>query len=552
MSLQPSDSPWQTLRASIEEHENRQTNDDPTKAPLSGAFFEIAERLNAVLWMFDVRADRTVYVGKVYEHIWGRDREELFSRPGAWLEYVHPEDRPSVRAKRNLRNNGGYDVEYRIVRPNGEVRWIHDRTILQRSGETQVDTVVGIAEDITLTRKANLRLRDMSASIASLTGEEFLRGLVRCLAEHLEVEMVAVVERMEQKPGWAHSVVLWHDGIADNIEYPLEGDPCSVVARGQICIYPDNLVSFFPENELILSLRARAFIGVPLFDTNGEVFGAFKVVSSRPIENPDFVQYVLHFFSGRVTGELLRVREEDRERARLADVAHASRIGTMSHLATGIAHEVNQPLAAIVNYTSGMRHRLAALGIDDRELRQAVEAASDEAQRAAEIVRRMRTFLKKGDVERTRASFRDIAETALQHVSSEAKALGVDIRTQGTPQDEIAVDVIQIEQVLFNLLRNSLDGLRDRPHPREIAMEWNVGEDGKLWMHVLDNGPGIDEGQEEKIFESFVSSKRDGLGMGLSISRSIVESHGGRMWCEQAGQGAHFVFSLPQQGEKQE
>ena len=374
--LDPSTTTWSALKASLGRP------GEPIATDLSGPFHELAERLNGVLWIHDLRADRTVYVGRPYEQIWGRPRDEVFEAPGAWLRSVHPEDRERVRAARRLRNSGLYDVEYRILRPNGELRWIHDRCVLQHAGQTPVDYMVGIAEDITLTRTAKLSLRDITSGIYALTGEEFLNELTKRLSTALDAAVVVVGEVLDDHPDRGQTISVCVDGeICENFQYALDHTPCAQVALGQVCVYPDRLESFFPHNEFIQRTRACAYIGVPLLDVDGRVMGFLKMLSRTPLEEPEFAQYVLRFFGARVAAEIRRVRIEELERARLAEMAHASRIGTLGHLATGIAHEVNQPLAAIANYTSGLRRRLEQSGVTEEGILQAVEATAAEANR---------------------------------------------------------------------------------------------------------------------------------------------------------------------------
>ena len=376
------------------------------------ALLESSARLNAVLWVLDVSSQITVHVSRGFEEVFGRGPGWLLRCPGTWADYVHEADRERVRATRAAGKD--FDLEYRIVRPDGELRWVRDRTILRRGDENRLDQLVGIVEDITLARQARNRLRSMLSEASALQGRAFLRALVRGIAEDLDVEVVAILEKPATSPDILRNIARWSRGTEHSENLPLAGDPCAEVAAGARRTYARNLTLYFPDCDRVAAIGAEAFIGVPLTSSDGQVVGVIEVLSSRPIEAADFVQYALHSFGQQAAQELLRAVSEERERERVNELAHASRLGTMSHMAVGIAHEINQPLAAIVNYASGIRHKLLALGVDDAELHEAVQSASLQAQRAGEIIRRMRAFLKKGASERSPERLQAIVERALE------------------------------------------------------------------------------------------------------------------------------------------
>lgn len=257
---------------------------------------------------------------------------------------------------------------------------------------------------------------------------------------------------------------------------------------------------------------------------------------------------------GRVfTGFIRDLTERQRTERRLNDLqlelSHISRISAMASLASALAHELNQPLTAIASYMEGAR---ALLADPDGEALAMVGEALDEAAaqsiRAGQIVRRMRDFITRGDTEKRLESLRTLVSEANALALSGSGPSRVDIDVRLDPAGDIVlVDRIQIQQVLINLIRNAVEAMHRSPGRRiEIRSDISDADNDMVTLCVADSGPGIPEAQMRHLFEPFHSSKDNGMGLGLSISRSIVEAHGGRLWME-AGElgGAAFRFTLP-------
>ena len=250
--------------------------------------------------------------------------------------------------------------------------------------------------------------------------------------------------------------------------------------------------------------------------------------------------------------DLTQMEREHRRVAELqSELFHVSRLGEMGQMTSGLAHEVNQPLAAIMNYAEAGRQlarpddqardpRLAVVDIFDRIERQAA--------RAAEIVKRLRAFVEKRQAERNIEDLNVLIEeaVALALVGMSSRNVRVHFAL-GPKRSRVYVDGVQIQQVLVNLLRNALDAMEGQP-TREITLSADLATPGFIRVSVADSGPGIDPDVASKLFEAFVTTKRTGMGVGLAISRQIIEAHGGRIWCERAaGPGAIFRFTLPLQ-----
>jgi two-component system sensor kinase FixL len=243
-----------------------------------------------------------------------------------------------------------------------------------------------------------------------------------------------------------------------------------------------------------------------------------------------------------------RLAAEERAQRHQTQLAHFSRLNTIGEMASGIAHELNQPLAAIVNYTRGSIRRLHARGEEDRLLLEALENAAGQADRAGQIIRRMRNFVRKGEHRHDPHPLAELVRESIEFADSVVRSRGVLLRLDlDDPEVHVMVDPIQVEQVLLNLLRNAVEAMDDVPaERRELIVRTAPAREGFARVSVLDNGPGLVPGRADEVFTPFFSTKAEGVGLGLSISRSIIEGHGGRLWCEvHTGGGCCFHFTLP-------
>lgn len=254
---------------------------------------------------------------------------------------------------------------------------------------------------------------------------------------------------------------------------------------------------------------------------------------------------------GRVfTGFVRDLTERQQTERRLADLqselSHISRISAMGSLATALAHELNQPLTAIASYLEGAE---SLLDSDDPEVRAMVREAMAEARaqslRAGQIVRRLRDFIARGTSEKRIESLRQIVGEACALALTGTGQARIDVDIQLDPAvDLVWVDRIQIQQVLLNLVRNAIDAMARQSRQRLEIRSRDAG-DGRVEISVADNGPGIAPTLLPHLFEPFHTSKESGMGLGLSISRTIIEAHEGRIWAAASPLGgAAFHFSL--------
>ena len=240
-------------------------------------------------------------------------------------------------------------------------------------------------------------------------------------------------------------------------------------------------------------------------------------------------------------------RSETQARQHQAELAHALRLHTVGEMASSLAHEINQPLGAIANYAQGCIHRLQAGAVEQHELLQTVGEIAREALRAGAITRKVRELLRKGETRREPANLNRVVVAALDIIAPIARQRNAVVRFHGSADlPPVDVDGIQIEQVVINLLLNALEAIDVPVCPREIDVSTSAAGEHGVQVAVCDAGVGLDATAIERVFEPFFTTKPDGLGMGLAISRSIVEAHGGRLWATPNDTaGTTFCFVLP-------
>lgn len=253
------------------------------------------------------------------------------------------------------------------------------------------------------------------------------------------------------------------------------------------------------------------------------------------------------FFTGFIRYLTERQKTEARLQELRSELAHVSRLTEMGGMASAIAHELNQPLAAIANYLKGSR-RLLDGSTDERLaiLRDAMDSAADQALRAGQIIRRMRDFVGRGGSERQIQSIAKLVEEASALALVGAKDRGVHVAFDFDPRvDLILADKVQVQQVLVNLIRNAIEAMEESSE-RNLTVRTMPADDMMIVVRVDDTGSGISEEMAAKLFQPFATTKLHGMGVGLSISRTIVEAHGGQIEAEpRPGGGTTFRFTLP-------
>jgi signal transduction histidine kinase len=242
-----------------------------------------------------------------------------------------------------------------------------------------------------------------------------------------------------------------------------------------------------------------------------------------------------------------RQAEEEHERLRqeLANLAHLNRVSTIGELTASLAHEIKQPIGAAVTNADACVRLLDRDQPDLPEAREAALEMAKDARRAAEIIDRLRSLYQKGSSQLETIEINEVISEMVVMLQNDANRHSVTIRTvlaEGLPM--VMADRVQLQQVLLNLMLNGIEAIR--PASGELSITSKVGDDSQLLISVTDTGVGLPTESPEQIFNPFFTTKSRGTGLGLAITRSIVESHGGRIWAtSNSGPGATFYFTLP-------
>jgi PAS domain S-box-containing protein len=463
--------------------------------------------------------------------MWGFDPQQGTPDRETVLQRIHPEDRETVRERGEnaVRTKTDWYDEFRIVLSNGTVKHIHAIGHLVFSANGELIEVVGTHVDVTESKRA----------------EEALRRSEGYLAE---------AQRLSQTGSWASRIgeirylseecyrVLGFD--------PHGGQPPYETFFQRI--HPDDQAKFREAIETAERDKADFELNYRFVRPGGELRDIHVI--GHPVLRPsgDHVEFV-----GTVMDVTERKRaEEERERLRQAqaDLARVNRVTTMGELTASLAHEVNQPIAAAVTNAKTCLRWLTRDQPDVVEARAAAMRIVNDGTRAAEIIKRIRLLFKKGISERELVDINEVIQEMVVLLRGEAMQNSIILHTEleaDTPR--VMADRVQLQQVLMNLMMNSIDAMKDVVGTRELAIRSKRAENDQVLVSVNDTGVGLPPQQADQVFEAFFTTKPHGTGMGLAISRSIVESHGGRLWAaNNSPRGASFCFALPANAEAKE
>ncbi len=409
-----------------------------------------------------------------------------------------------------------YEKEY--VRRDGSIFPASLRTWLRRDEAGQPMGFWTIARDITERKLASDAMRESE-------------GRFRALADAVPV--------MVWRSGKDKTCIDANEGWLEFTGRTLQEEIRGGLSLG---MYPDDRDRCLATYSRAFDLREPFEMEYRLRRSDGE----YRRIVDRgvPHYSPDgeFLGYV-----GGALDVTDRKRAEEEARHRDVELAQLSRVSTLGEMAAGLAHELNQPLSAIANYINGCTRRLRESGTTNAAILNVMERASSEALRAGEILRRLREFIRRDDPVRRSACVNRIVEDTVRLLDAETRYRGAVLSTDVEASlPSVSVDEIQIEQVLVNLIRNAMDAMEaSPPESRRITVGTCRVNDGNVGVSVRDAGPGVSPELADRIFESFVTTKPDGLGMGLSICRRIVQAHCGELWVESGDGGAVFRFTLP-------
>lgn len=439
-----------------------------------------------------------------------------------FLSRLKPGDRERVTSEINqiAEHDGGFDVSFRVADGSGDGHWIRARAGLIRDEAGIARHLSGIFLDIDEEKQVEEALR---------TRESHLRSILHTIPDAMIVIdgqgiMQLFSTAAERLFGWSEQ-----EAIGRNVSI------------------------LMPEPD---SSRHDGYIARYRTTSDPHIIGIGRIVTGK---RRDGTTFPMHLSIGEMqsggepyyTGFVRDLTEHQRTQARLqelqSELVHVSRLTAMGEMASALAHEINQPLAAISNYMKGSRRLLAeSRDPNAAKIESALDRASEQALRAGQIIRRLRDFVARGESEKRVESLSKLIEEASALGLAGAREQGVQLRFSLDPHaDRVLADRVQIQQVLVNLFRNALEAMAESQHRELVVTNTRIAED-MIEVEVSDTGSGFPDGVIPNLFQTFFTTKETGMGVGLSISRSIIEAHGGRMWAESnASGGATFRFTLP-------
>jgi len=460
----------------------------------------------------------------------GFDPHDGPPRFDAFLQRLHPDDRAKVReiSEKAGREKADYEIDYRIVHPGGEIRDIHvvGHPVLGPSGD--LVEFVGTVMDVTERKRAEEKVRQSEAYLAEAqklthTGS-WAWDVAGKRALHLSDEWFRIYgfDSNEGMPAWNQRLQRIHPddrarqqqeifrAISEKSDYDIE----------YRILLPGGAVKHVHS------------VGHPVLDASGNL-----------------VQFI-----GSTTDITERKQAEEALRQAQADLARISRITTMGELTASLAHEVNQPIAAAVTDANTCLRWLNRDQPDMEEARQAALRVVKDATRAAEVISRTRLLFKKGAPQSELVDMNEVIHEMLALIIGDMSRRSISVRIElADDLPQITGDRVQLQQVLMNLMMNGIDAMKDSNGTRELIVNSQRADNQQIMVTISDTGVGLPPQHADKIFNAFFTTKPNGTGMGLRISRSIIESHGGHLWAENnSPQGASFHLTLPIQADAHE
>jgi PAS domain S-box-containing protein len=537
----------------------------------SEGYLAEAQRLSGTgSWAGAPGAGEISYWSEECYRVLGFDPHQGLPRFETFLHRIHTEDQ--ARTLEHLegasREKREFEFDFRITHPGGEVRDIHTvgHPVFGPSGDLAefVGTVIDVTERKRLEalRDGESRIFESIARDAPL--EEILEKLVLVVEAQFAGLLCSVLlldeDGQHVHHGAAPSLPKAYTKAIDGLGIgPKAGSCGTAMYRRELVVVTDIL-----QDPLWEAYRAvaepygfRGCCSIPILSHSNKALGSFAMYYHEPRgPNPAetrALEMATHLAGIAIERKLAR-EERERLRQAQADLAHIHRVTTMGELTASLAHEVNQPIAAASTNANTCLRWLAGDTPNVEEARAAAMRIVKDGKRAAEIIKRIRLLFKKGTPEREPVDVNEVVREMTILLGGETTRYNVVVTTD-LPQylPQVTADRVQLQQVLMNLMLNGIDAMKDVDGTRQLTIKSQRLENEQLMLSVSDTGVGLPVQEADQIFKAFFTTKPHGTGMGLSISRSIIESHGGRLWAgDNSPRGATFYFTLPTKAEAQE
>lgn len=501
-----------------------------TEAALRERQRELSQLIDMVpshLWRLNPDGEPTFFNKRMIDFL-GMDVPHLgdpdMRRLDALITTVHPDDSAKFRNAlgRSLASGGRFAMRYRLRRADGVYRWMSSRAEPLRNEDGHIVQWYGLCHDIDDQVHAEDALRESERSLRQLI--ETLPALIYCAAP-------------DGRPIYRSQQL--REFLGFNLEDKDEGARSRLVGTLDAIIHPDDLAVVKERYGHSLANGEPYAMQHRLRRSDGE----YRWVETRTAAMRNAEGAIVQW-NGVCFDIEDQVRAQEELRLAQERLARASQAASLAELSASIAHEVNQPLAAVVANSHACQRWLNAEPPNLERAQKTVERITRDANSAADVVNRIRALFKQSAEARTGTSTAGVIAEAREVLAEEASRRGVRMDvTVDSGLPAVQLDRVQIQQVLVNLIRNGLDAMNSSARPRIVSIRAYRSED-MVRIEIGDRGPGV--ASPERIFEPFFTTKGGGMGMGLAICRSIVESHGGRLWAEKnKPQGAKFVFTLP-------
>jgi PAS domain S-box-containing protein len=518
-------------------------------------------------WVWQVAGRDALHLSEEWYRIYGFDPVQGMPSWEERLKRVHPKDRAEWQGAidRAIAEKSDYEIEFRILLPDGTVKYIYTVGHPVFNASSDLTGFVGSAADITERKRAEVLLageKRLLEMIARGDSRQHVLDAACLLVEDLASGSLCSILLFYAsanclRHGAAPSLpTTYTEAIDGALIGPSVGSCGTAAYRAETVIVSDIATDplWADFRDLALTHELRACWSTPILSSARKVLGTFATYYREPRSPSPQEQNVIERITHLASIAIEREQGEEVLRQAQADLAHVSRVTTMGELTASLAHEVNQPIAAAVTNANTCLRWLMRDQPDVEEARAAAKRIVKDGTRAAEIISRIRLLFKKGTPQHELIDVNEVIREMIVLLRGEATRYSISVRTElfdDLPQ--VMGDRVQLQQVLMNLMMNGIDAMKQVDGTRELAISSQQPEKEQVVVSVADTGVGLPPHQAEQIFNAFFTTKPHGTGMGLRISRSILESHGGRLWAaDNPPRGATFYFTLPTKIEADE